>query len=107
MEERHYTTVYRLLVKAYITAANINSNIQDRMTCIKYLATMELCKVDLMYEGFALKIHPVIYKLICLIKSKYNTDVALKELTKFYPELKENDWIFDAVNSSLFDLTLN
>jgi len=90
---------------AYMVASDINRSTEDRISCIKFLFRLNKKIMALNYEGNYFEIYYTVFVLVALIRRSYGTVVAYSNLIRFYPEL-DHPWVFDALNSKMFDLTI-
>ena len=105
MNDYYLSVVWKMTKDAYLVSSNINRSTEDRLSCIKFLFKLNKRKMALNYEGNKFEIYYTVYIIVALIKKKEGALVAYSNLTRFYPELAQ-PYIFDALNSQMFDLTL-
>lgn len=104
MNKYYIDKICNLTKEAYLVASNINLNINDRLSCIKFLLKLNNKTITLNYEGNEFVIHYAIFAIVALINYYSGPEIASEELLKFYPDL-DSDTIFAALNSPMFDLT--
>ena len=105
MKDEYAIKIWELTYTANVTASNINCSFTDRLYCTKFLFKLNKEILALNYEGNKFEIYYTVYFIVALIKIKHGTEMAYKNLIAFYPEL-DQPWMQEAIDSELFDLTI-
>ena len=104
MNKYYSLLIWKMTKDAYLIASNLSRNLEDRITCTKFLFRLNKYPIALNYEGNEFQIYYTIFSIIVLIKEKYGTEIARQNLIAYYPEL-DQPWLYDAIDSDIFDLT--
>lgn len=104
MDNYYAALIWNMAKDAYLVASNLSRSLEDRLACTKFLFMLNKYPITLNYEGNKFQIYYVIFSIVTLIKKGYGTELARQNLIAFYPELDQS-WLYDAIDSDLFDLT--
>ena len=103
MSDYHTHQLAQLAVHAYLVASNTVLESKRRAKCIEFLHTLNPQIIELNYEGHIFYMPTAIYNVLSIIRDR-STALAYAELLRFYPELANDEWPQEAIESNLFKL---